>query len=280
MGKIPLVIQDGHRGPSCENASIFTGRLTGIIKVHADMRHASWSYVPNEEKQELVDRVRADFVLDWTRDNHREMVERHLGDKYNAYHYALHKVYLKYASHEEALRGGTDMVEKAVWEKLCERWASLTFKRETAPNMVEFYKETHWSTRKGKFINAASEHNYNLMVERLGEKESEEDVEEAADTIFKEVLGKKSGYAVGMGHMVIPDPSPSTKKSRAFIRLSEENDRNKSDAEMYKSKLDKMMGDIEALKKNFSKHEKFLLNYRMTEIEGGTESHRETHQDA
>ncbi|KAF5457559.1 hypothetical protein F2P56_021652 [Juglans regia] len=248
MGKIPLVIQDGHRGPSCENASIFTGRLTGIIKVHADMRHASWSYVPNEEKQELVDRVRADFVLDWTRDNHREMVERHLGDKYNAYHYALHKVYLKYASHEEALRGGTDMVEKAVWEKLCERWASLTFK--------------------------------NLMVERLGEKESEEDVEEAADTIFKEVLGQKSGYAVGMGHMVIPDPSPSTKKSRAFIRLSEENDRNKSDAEMYKSKLDKMMGDIEALKKNFSEHEKFLLNYRMTEIEGGTESHRETHQDA
>ncbi|KAF5472520.1 hypothetical protein F2P56_009232 [Juglans regia] len=146
--------------------------------------------------------------------------------------------------------------------------------------MVAFYKETHWSTRKGKFINAATEHNYNLMVERLGEKESEEDVEEVADTIFKEVLGRKSGYAVGMGHMVIPDPSPTIVKSRAFIRLSEENQRNKSDAEMYKSKLEKMMGDIEALQKNFSEHDKLLQYYWMSELEGGGESHRETHQDA
>ncbi|KAG6730730.1 hypothetical protein I3842_01G095100 [Carya illinoinensis] len=94
------------------------------------------------------------------------------------------------------------------------------------------------------------------MVERLGEKESKEDVEEVAETIFKDVLGHRSGYAVGMGHMVIPDPSPLMKKSRAFIRLSKENQRNKSDAEMYKSKLDAMMTDIEALKKNFSEHEK------------------------
>lgn len=72
--------------------------------------------------------LQADFVLDWTRDNHLTMVVTHLANKYNAYHYALHKVYLKYASHEEALRGGTDKVEKPVWEKLCERWASATFK--------------------------------------------------------------------------------------------------------------------------------------------------------
>ena len=26
--------------------------------------------------------------------------------------------------------------------------------------MIEFYKETHWSNKKGKWINAASEHNY------------------------------------------------------------------------------------------------------------------------
>ncbi|KAF5462723.1 hypothetical protein F2P56_018706 [Juglans regia] len=95
----------------------------------------------------------------------------------------------------------------------------------------------------------------NLMVERLSEKESEEDVEEVADTIFKEVLGQRSGYAVEMGHMVILDPSPTMKSSRAFIHLWEENQWNKSDAEMYKSKLDKMMGDIEALQKIFSEHE-------------------------
>lgn len=108
------------------------------------------------------------------------------------------------------------------------------------------------------------------MMERLVEKESEEDVDEAADTIFKEVLGNRIGYAVGMGHMVIPDPSPSMKKSRAFIRLSKENQRNKSDTKMYKSKLDAMMGDIVELKKNFSEHEKLLMSYRSTELPDGS----------
>ncbi|XP_042991783.1 uncharacterized protein LOC122318475 [Carya illinoinensis] len=98
------------------------------------MRHASRSHVPEDKKIKLIDRIRADFVLDWTRDNHREMIVMHLADKYNAYHYVLHKVYLKYASHQEALRGGTDKVEKSVWEKLCEYWASATFKEKSMRN--------------------------------------------------------------------------------------------------------------------------------------------------
>ncbi|KAG2726288.1 hypothetical protein I3760_01G105500 [Carya illinoinensis] len=118
------------------------------------------------------------------------------------------------------------------------------------------------------------------MVERLAEKDSEEDVVEAAESIFKEVLGQRSGYAQGMGHMVIPDPSPTMKNSRAFIRLAEENQRHKSEAEMYKSKLDQMMGDIAALRQNFSEHEKLLMSYRQSELERGSESHRETHEDA
>lgn len=310
VGKIPLVIKDGHRGPSCEHASIFTGRVTWIVKVYADMRHASWSCVPEEEKQELIDRVRADFVLDWTKDNHKEMVITYLSDKYNHYHYELHKVYLKYASHEEALRGGTEMVDKVVWQSQCERWASGTFKeksqrnstnrsklkvkhtggrksfirileekRETAPNMVAFYKETHWSRLKGKFINATTENNYNLMVEKLKEKDPEEDVDEVAAAVFKDVLGFRSGYAQGMGHMVIPDPSPSMKKSKAFVRLAEENERNKTCAEMYKSKLDSLMSDMAGLRREFSECEKGI-NLRMSELEGNTESHRETQQDA
>ncbi|KAG2664953.1 hypothetical protein I3760_16G106700 [Carya illinoinensis] len=301
VGKIPLVIKDGHRGPSCENACLFTGRPTEIIKIHADMRHASWSRVPEDEKIELIDHVRADFVLDWSRDNHREMVSTHLADNYNTYHYVLHKIYLKYASHQEALRGGTDKVEKNVWEKLCEYWASeksmrnssyrsklkvkhtggrksfiriLEEKQEAALNMVAFYKQTHWSTRKGKWINAATEHNY-----RLAEKDSEEDIEEAAESVFKEVLGNRPGYAVGRGHMVIPDPSPSMKNSRAYIRLSEENAWNKTEAEMYKAKLDSMLGDIVELRKNFSEHEKLLMSYRNTDLPDGSEAHRETQRD-
>ncbi|KAF5458821.1 hypothetical protein F2P56_022822 [Juglans regia] len=104
------------------------------------MRHESWSFVPKEEKQELIDRVRADFILDWTKDNHREMVVTHLSEKYNAYHYELHQVYLKYASHEEALRGGTPVVPKLVWELLCERWASRTFKVYCGEVLEKHYK--------------------------------------------------------------------------------------------------------------------------------------------
>ncbi|XP_042964574.1 uncharacterized protein LOC122298782 [Carya illinoinensis] len=58
MGKIPLNIKDGHRGPSCENATIFTSRVSWIIRVHADMRHASWSVIDEKEKHELINRVR------------------------------------------------------------------------------------------------------------------------------------------------------------------------------------------------------------------------------
>ncbi|KAG6672093.1 hypothetical protein I3842_16G040300 [Carya illinoinensis] len=117
------------------------------------------------------------------------------------------------------------------------------------------------------------------MMERLAEKESEEDIEEAAESMFKEVLRNRPGYAVGRGHMVIPDPSPSMKNSRAYIRLSEKNARNKTEAEMYKAKLDSMMGDIAELRKNFSEHEKLLMSYRNTDLPDGSEAHRETQRD-
>ncbi|XP_040998191.1 uncharacterized protein LOC121244238 [Juglans microcarpa x Juglans regia] len=239
LGKIPLDIKDDHIGPSCENAMIFTGRVSWIIKVQADMTHASWSVVSPKEKDELIDHVKADFVLDWTRLNHRETVMMALADKYNAFHYELHKEYLKYSTHEEALSGGTSLVEKPIWECLCQRWASNTFKdisqrnkcnrqkqrvkhtggrksfvrileekRETTPNLVAFYKEVYWSRKKGKFINATSKHNYNLMVEKLNEKEPDEDEDDAdaAEEVFKKVLGQKSGNAQDISSYVLaPD---------------------------------------------------------------------------
>ncbi|KAF5475227.1 hypothetical protein F2P56_007057 [Juglans regia] len=99
------------------------------------------------------------------------------------------------------------------------------------------------------------------MLERLNEKDSEEDVDEAAAEIFKDVLGFKSGYASGMGHMVIPEPSPSMKKNKTFMRLAEENEWNKSDAEMYKSKIEQMMADIVDMKRNFDEYEK-VMNFQ------------------
>ncbi|XP_040994522.1 uncharacterized protein LOC121241018 [Juglans microcarpa x Juglans regia] len=275
------------------------------------MRHASWSVVDNKEKHELINRVRGDFILDWSKDNHREAVVNTLADRYNAYHYELHKHYLKYASHEEAVAGRRSSVEPHVWEWLCDRWASGKFKEqsrrntnnrkkqkvkhtggrksfvrimeengEEAPNMIAFYKETHWSKEKGKFINAASEHNYNLMVERLNEKETEEaqDTDVAAD-VFKEVLGYKSGYAQGQGHSVIPEPSPFMQKNKAFKRLAEENVRNKTFANIYKTQLESILGDMADLRKQFSEHEK-QLNMINSQLESNRESQEEAPGDA
>ncbi|XP_042950195.1 uncharacterized protein LOC122282303 [Carya illinoinensis] len=208
-----------------------TRRLRDFINPIID---ASPEAVPTEgiEVPNLVD-----FVLDWTRENHHEAVANSLADTYNAYHYELHKHYKKFASHEEVLAGRKEWVKPHVWEWLCQMGASPKFKEqsrrnnnnrkkqkvrhtsgrksfvrlmeergEEARNMIEFYKETHWSNEKGKFINAASEHNYNLMLKRLNEKETEEDVQEAAGDVFKEVLGFKFGYKCqGIHHIASED---------------------------------------------------------------------------
>ncbi|KAG2676263.1 hypothetical protein I3760_12G045000 [Carya illinoinensis] len=295
MGKIPLTIKDGHRGPSCENAMLFITRVSWIIRVHADMRHASWSVVDDKEKHELINRVRADFVLDWTRENHRKTVANALVDRYKAYHYELHKHYKKFASHEEALAGRKEWVEpheqslrnnnNRSKQKVRHTSGRKSFVRlmeergEEASNMIEFYKETHWSSKKGKFINAASEHNYNLMLERLNEKETKEDIQEAAGDVFKEVMGFKSGYAQGLGHSVIPEPSPFMKKNKAFKRITEENERNKESADLYKSKLEALLGDMAKLRKQFSEHDKQIMAMS-SQLGTSRESQQETQGDA
>ncbi|XP_042942865.1 uncharacterized protein LOC122277050 [Carya illinoinensis] len=150
---------------------------------------------------------------------------------------------------------------------------------EKAPNMIEFYKETHWSSKKEKFINAASEYNYNMMLERLNEKETEEDIQEAAGDVFKEVMGFKSGYAQGLGHSVIPEPSPFMKKNKAFKRIAEENERNKESADLYKSKLEALLGDMAELRKQFSEHDKQIM-VMSSQLGTSRESQQETQGDA
>lgn len=42
--------------------------------------------------------------------------------------------------------------------------ADYVWQQETTANMIDFYKETHWSARKEKFNNATSEHNYVRLI--------------------------------------------------------------------------------------------------------------------
>ncbi|XP_042957265.1 uncharacterized protein LOC122292810 isoform X2 [Carya illinoinensis] len=100
---------------------------------------------------------------------------------------------------------------------------------EQDPNLIRFYKEVHWSRKKGCFITDTAEHNYKLMLERLDETEvNTENNNEKCNAAFKEVLGHRSGYAKELGHSVIPEPSIALHKNRDYLRIVEENERNKN----------------------------------------------------
>ncbi|XP_041023607.1 uncharacterized protein LOC121264484 isoform X2 [Juglans microcarpa x Juglans regia] len=141
LGLIPLQINDGERAASCLNVVFFTTRVTWIINHHATMVQNSWDVVDAQEKEELINRVRADFILDWSKRNHREMVEKNLGKKFNDFHYQFHKIYMGCATHQEALLKTTSLVEPDVWKKLCERWGSDEFKKVSNQNKANRKKQ-------------------------------------------------------------------------------------------------------------------------------------------
>ncbi|XP_040992915.1 uncharacterized protein LOC121239691 isoform X2 [Juglans microcarpa x Juglans regia] len=183
------------------------------------MSCAKWIDVPDAEKNELIERVRGDFVLDWDRENHRLAVLKPLRKLFNAFHHELHKKYLSYGSHEEALASGCTMVNDNIWVKLCERWETDKFKKISAQNrenrkrltvnhtagrksfvrmleekatnanLVEFYKETRWSKKNGKFVTSAAEDTYKEMVGKMDGLEPEQRTDEATASVFREVLG-------------------------------------------------------------------------------------------
>ncbi|XP_042990753.1 uncharacterized protein LOC122317798 [Carya illinoinensis] len=263
---------------------MFTARVTQLIKQHCDMSYARWTNVPQAQKDELIDRVRGDFVLDWDRENHRLTVRKQLRKRFNAFHHELHKKYESYGSHEEALAAGSTMVGLEVWAKLCERWGTEEFKkiarqnrenrkaqtinhtagrksfvrlmeekRATSANLVEFYKESHWSKKNGKFVTAATENTYNEMVRKMDGLEPEQRNDEAAASVFREVLGHRPGYARGLGEMVIPESTRqrNTQKEREYQALIEKHktdaENYKKDADHYKTKLDEVMGQMQVL---------------------------------
>ncbi|XP_035543229.1 uncharacterized protein LOC109002123 isoform X2 [Juglans regia] len=100
-----------------------------------------------------------DFVLDWTKENHRQAVVTALADKYNAYHYKLHKHYLKYASHEEALSDGMSLVEKGNGYV-----KASPFKEQSQRNITNRKRQKVKHTGGGKsFVRIMEENRYTKM---------------------------------------------------------------------------------------------------------------------
>lgn len=89
--------------------------------------------------------IQFDFELEWAKSNHRETVALALAQKYNDFHYLLHCKYREYATHQAAIFGGTKLVDKSVWEVLCERWGSEEFKVTTSQLIVLVHCDKHSS---------------------------------------------------------------------------------------------------------------------------------------
>ncbi|XP_040990908.1 uncharacterized protein LOC121238131 [Juglans microcarpa x Juglans regia] len=107
---------------------LYTTRVAWILKHHSDLSHATWHDVPTNEKDELVARVQADFILDWTKKNHQLMVMKTFLKRFNAIRYELHKIYKTFENAEEALANRPSWVNPDDWVKLCGRWSSEEFK--------------------------------------------------------------------------------------------------------------------------------------------------------
>ncbi|XP_042976312.1 uncharacterized protein LOC122307477 [Carya illinoinensis] len=295
-GLIHLKINDGEMAPCCSNAGMFTTRITWILKHHAHMSHARWTDVPKPEKDELMERIRGDFELDWEKHNHQMAVWKALRKRFNAYHHELHKKYMKFATHEEALASETSMVNPIVWTKLCERWGSDSFKKMSArnkesrkkldvnhtsgcksfvrvleekrvheTNVVDFYRHTRWSKKKEKFVTPATEHNYNKMTSKMDALEPEKRTDEAASEIFRSVLGQRAGYARGLGEMVIPDSRRVHDRIRdkEYAELVE---RHKKDAQTHKDELEAVREDMrKMMERQLESEKKMMEKQRQTE---------------
>ncbi|KAF5465272.1 hypothetical protein F2P56_015294 [Juglans regia] len=243
---------------------LYTTRVAWILKHHSDLSHATWHDVPTNEKDELVARVQVDFILDWTKKNHRLTVMKTFRKRFNAIRYELHKIYKTFENAEEALANRPSWVNPNVWVKLCGRWSSEEFKSDTDSHLVDFFKDVRWSKKKGKFVTPLIEENYNEMARKLAKLEPKKHTKEAATTIFEEVLSHRSGYVRGLGEMVIPDSSRGcndeviTELTTVAARHQEDVARHEKDAQYYKSQLDELRGDVKVLLERQREYDKLM----------------------
>ncbi|XP_042958330.1 uncharacterized protein LOC122293934 [Carya illinoinensis] len=148
--------------------------------------------------------------------------------------------------------------------------------RKKDKNMIDFYKDVHWSNKKGRFITPTTEDNYNQMVEKMNAKEPDARTDEAAANIFREVLGHRPGYSRGMGHSVMPEsPKVPGVPNEEYERLAKENEQNKKNAEYYQNRLKELENGVLAIQENMQAYEA-RINMRMSGVETELESQRET----
>ncbi|XP_040993047.1 uncharacterized protein LOC121239789 [Juglans microcarpa x Juglans regia] len=167
------------------------------------------------------------------------------------------------------------LVEWPVWEWLCHQWARDEFKKMSDQNKENRRKQKVNHT-SGRTLFVVLMERRNEMVQKMNAKEPEDRTDEAVATIFREVLGHRSGYSRGMGHSVMPEsPKLPGVPNEEFEHLAEENAENRKNAEYYQNRLKEIECGFMAMRDHMREYEE-CVNIRMSEVETGLESQRET----
>ncbi|KAB1215980.1 hypothetical protein CJ030_MR4G023612 [Morella rubra] len=100
------------------------------------MRYKSWSYVPKEEKDELIARVLGDFEIDWERYKDRECIKAKLAYSYNHHNHEIHKIYKTFATLEKARTNPPEEVAQDDWLRMCDKWEDEVYQSLCLKNSI------------------------------------------------------------------------------------------------------------------------------------------------
>lgn len=130
-------------------------------------------------------------------------------------------------------------------------------------------------------MTADTEETYKKMQGRMDGLEPEQRTDEAAATVFREVLGHRPGYARGLGEMVIPESSRQRDQLKMQQYMSEierqkqDAEQHRRDAEQYKSQLEEMRAEVRDLREQ-QMQTNMMLQTLMRGLPVFTESFQQT----
>ncbi|KAL5716365.1 hypothetical protein ACHQM5_018073 [Ranunculus cassubicifolius] len=235
-----------------------------------------------------------------------------MGIRFRNYRSRLHSYYVNLGRDEQYRRSKpASGVSQDNWQKICDRFESDDFKKlslqnsqnrelqvvnhcagtvsfvrfrenkrdpETGQEMgrINLYHGTHFSEKKGRWVAPVAQDNYDNMVvcQSQAEPEPEDDsIPPTEDEICDDVLGKRRGYTLGLGHGVMPSSSRHDRPSMEEIRINneetnrrlEEAERRAEDVEMRRDELSIEMVNqarkIEELENWKNRLELFMSNF-------------------
>ncbi|KAL5714359.1 hypothetical protein ACHQM5_016332 [Ranunculus cassubicifolius] len=203
-----------------------------------------WKDVTLGQKEAIYKKVKDRFTVDLNLEHQVEAVNDSMKTVIRERRHTFHRHYLSIPEGEDKREDPYKSVTQEEWESLCTWFESDEYKKMSArnknnrkkqkvnhrggcksfvrhryeqrnpetgeePNQVEFYRNMRWCPQKGWVAPEAAE-NYERMVELQSQPIEDGGVELTDAEIAVKVLGKRSGYVLGLGHGEV---APSRKKA-------------------------------------------------------------------